>query len=281
MIKKIYRKITSQRGASLSFAMMLLLVAAVVGAVLLHAATAAAGRVSQLAVADARYYSVSSAADIIEKELNNFKVSIVREETKQWSESTTVTENTYNVVIIGNTEATEPIYHYTSYFEDRSNIARGRSLTLDWAIDKILGENCVNFTGYDIGVWNRNKYNGSRLTYRYSFEHEFDEEQAEAVNVLDVKMDVEMQENGNLYILLYNFDEGSNERYRVQLTYSAEVKENNVVTESVRITIDPQPGSVKGVLPYTVDEIKDHTMVTTKTSSICWTLIDRKELSYD
>ena len=70
------KKIKSGRGASISFALFILLICAVVGSIVLKAATASAGRLSELAQSDRRYYSVSSAAELIAKALDGEEVTI-------------------------------------------------------------------------------------------------------------------------------------------------------------------------------------------------------------
>ncbi len=71
-LRPIKKKIQSERGASITFALLLFLVCAVVGSAVLTAGTAAGGRMSQVAEMDQSYYSVSSAArvliNMIEKE---------------------------------------------------------------------------------------------------------------------------------------------------------------------------------------------------------------------
>ena len=71
-MQAVRNKIRSRRGASLTFALLLFLVCAVVGSVVLTAGTAASGRMSQIAEMDQRYYSVNSAArlliELMEKE---------------------------------------------------------------------------------------------------------------------------------------------------------------------------------------------------------------------
>ena len=64
-------KLRSRRGASVIAALLLFMVCAVVGAVVLTAGSAAAGRVSKLAEADQRYFSVTSAAELLEKTLTD------------------------------------------------------------------------------------------------------------------------------------------------------------------------------------------------------------------
>lgn len=75
----IWKKLKEKRGASLTFALLLFLICAVFGAVVLTAATAAAGRVSNLAEVDQKYYSVASAAELLAEELDDQSVTIIRE----------------------------------------------------------------------------------------------------------------------------------------------------------------------------------------------------------
>lgn len=62
----------------MSFALLLFLVCAAVGGVVLAAGTAAGGRISKMAEMDQRYYSVTSAAELIANELNGKSVAIRR-----------------------------------------------------------------------------------------------------------------------------------------------------------------------------------------------------------
>ncbi len=62
---KLKQKLKSQTGASITFALLLFLVCAVVGSAVLVAGTAAAGRMSKVAEMDQRYYAVNSAARLL------------------------------------------------------------------------------------------------------------------------------------------------------------------------------------------------------------------------
>lgn len=64
-MQMIRKKLQSRRGASITYALLLFLVCAVIGSVVLTAGTVAAGRMSQVAEMDQRYYSVNSAARLI------------------------------------------------------------------------------------------------------------------------------------------------------------------------------------------------------------------------
>ena len=85
-MQAIKNKISSQRGASLTFALLIFLVCAVVGSVVLAAGTVAAGRMSQIAEADQRYYSVNSAARLLISLIDEKPVTII--ETKMNTDET-------------------------------------------------------------------------------------------------------------------------------------------------------------------------------------------------
>lgn len=74
----IRNKLTSRAGASITFALLLFLVCAVVGSVVLAAGTAASGRFSDLHEMDARYYSVTSAAGLLRDTLNGKSVTVTQ-----------------------------------------------------------------------------------------------------------------------------------------------------------------------------------------------------------
>lgn len=76
MKKTIMNKLRSRTGASISFALLLFLVCAVLCSVILTAATAASGRMSNLAETDQRYYAVTSAAELLKDLFNKKTVKI-------------------------------------------------------------------------------------------------------------------------------------------------------------------------------------------------------------
>ena len=83
-MKAIRNKLISRRGASITFALLLFLVCAVLSSVIIAASTAAAGRMSRAAEMDQRYYAVTSAAEFLKDlMLDDAKkeVSVVKVET--------------------------------------------------------------------------------------------------------------------------------------------------------------------------------------------------------
>jgi len=69
-------KIKSQRGASITFALLLFLVCAVVSIVVVVAGSAAAGRMSERAETDQRYYAVTSAVELLCDDFKGMKVTV-------------------------------------------------------------------------------------------------------------------------------------------------------------------------------------------------------------
>lgn len=88
-MQAIKKKLRSQRGASITFALLIFLVCAVLSSVIIVAASTAAGRMSKLAETDRRYYAVTSAAELM-KDLLKEPVTIVdRTEVTNVSRTTT------------------------------------------------------------------------------------------------------------------------------------------------------------------------------------------------
>ena len=79
-------KIKSQRGASITFALLLFLVCAIISSIVVVAATAVGGRASQMAELDQRYYAVNSAAELLRDELEKYEVMVTTGSKKVWRE---------------------------------------------------------------------------------------------------------------------------------------------------------------------------------------------------
>ena len=83
----------SRTGASITFALLLFLVCAVIGSVVLVAGTAASGRFSKIAESDRRYYAVTSAACLIRDSLKDAKVTSTRTGTADYTETVSYKKN--------------------------------------------------------------------------------------------------------------------------------------------------------------------------------------------
>ena len=85
-LRKLKQKLKSQTGASITFALLLFLVCAVVGSVVLTAGTAPAGRMSELARMDQRYYSVTSAAQLLQDIISDQTIEVTDDGTASFRE---------------------------------------------------------------------------------------------------------------------------------------------------------------------------------------------------
>ena len=91
-------KIRSERGASITFALLLFLVCAVIGSAVLVAGSAAAGRLSKIAENDQRYYSVNSAARLLIDLVEADEVKVTKEVKEKEDGSS---EHTYRYALNG------------------------------------------------------------------------------------------------------------------------------------------------------------------------------------
>jgi hypothetical protein len=78
MKNRIMNKLRSEKGASITFALLLFLVCTVLCAVIIAAATAAAGRMSRISDQERRYYAVSSAASMMKELIDGQVVSVAK-----------------------------------------------------------------------------------------------------------------------------------------------------------------------------------------------------------
>ena len=81
MKRLILKKLRSNEGASLTYAILLFLVCAVIGTIVLTAGTIASGRLAEKAEMDQRYYHVTSTAEFLKDALDGKTVRIIREKT--------------------------------------------------------------------------------------------------------------------------------------------------------------------------------------------------------
>lgn len=80
MKNRIKDKLRSQTGASITYALLIFLVCAVVGSAVLVAGTTAAGRMSKVAENDQRYYAVTSAARLLIDLIDDQTATIVEKD---------------------------------------------------------------------------------------------------------------------------------------------------------------------------------------------------------
>ena len=89
-MNRIRNKLQSRRGASITFALLLFLVCAVISSVVIVAASTAGGRLSTVREMDQRYYAATAAADVLRQTLDG-KTAIVSYQTSGGTTTATTT----------------------------------------------------------------------------------------------------------------------------------------------------------------------------------------------
>ncbi len=278
MKRKPNSVLRSRTGASITFALLLFLVCAVVGALVLTAGSAAAGRISNLAQSDQRYYSVSSAASLMAEELNGKKVTIV-----QTREVTTTSTSTYKVDINGGSVVTlvdgpsvssDAIYNTSLNGNGVTNSVdpyvpgmtiEGVKLEplgsfLDLRAATLLFGNsimCCNDAALNASLKKGTEQSGQMMLL-HTIGDSDDEDEA-----LTVNCDYYVQSDGTIVLALTNFTD-SNDHYSLRLTMTPTINETQSETtkeDTARTTTDS--GYTETVTTVTT---------TTKTSEIFWTV---------
>lgn len=72
----IKNKIKSRKGASITFALLIFMVCAIISTVVIVAASTASGRMSQIAQSDQMYYAVTSAAGLLRDDIDGTTVTV-------------------------------------------------------------------------------------------------------------------------------------------------------------------------------------------------------------
>ena len=209
MKNRIKNKLRSRRGASITFALLLFVVCAVLCSVVLAAATSASGRMSRIAEVDQRYYAVTSAAELLIDEFQkNPSVSVVEEVKTDFT--TTYTNGTAGEPVEGIPVTTV----YTQIGDVKRDLDTIKSIQEDAA------KNIYNKT---TGITDRKlslASTGSGLSY-----------DALAVTVLE-----KLDEDGSITLTLYNTynskgaASSEGERYTMELSFGA----NKSVTTSTK-----------------------------------------------
>ena len=112
-MNRIKKKLNSERGASITWALLIFLVCAVIGSAVLVAGTASSGRMSEVADNDQRYYAVTSAARLLIDMIDDQTATIVKEEAN--AEGTAVTNYYVNGVQIDDSTVFQSVTEQAAY----------------------------------------------------------------------------------------------------------------------------------------------------------------------
>ncbi len=203
-MNRIRGKIRSQTGASLTFALLIFLVCAVVGSAVLVAGTAASGRMSKIAEMDQRYYSVNSAAKLLIELIDGKTVTII--ETQPES---------------GNGNA---VYEYDEYDED------GYRKRVKSSFDSIVKEAAYY---YIIQIAPDDQSDRKLITktedYRYVLNLSVGSITKAAVEIKE-----ELKDNGTMVLNVQN--SGITDPYAMNLTFSPDIKKTEDKQETQTVT---------------------------------------------
>ena len=253
--RTIIRKIKSEKGATLSMALLLFMVCAAVGGVILAAATAAGGRVAKIAEADQRYYNVTSAVQLLAEEISGQEVTIERTHTYQ------VTVDEDMEPVDGSSPVDVAIKPYKTYVNGIERTAASSDLNFveQIAVELLFGSNALNdSTGWAgslsqiIESGSEAKIDGSDISFTMTL--------TDGSNSLEtVDCTGYLQNDGTMVIDVKNHD--GDEKYTLGLYMKPNVSE----TQDIENIGDAVPVSVEaGNAAYNVTE------TVTKSSTISW-----------
>lgn len=280
-------KIRSNRGASLIFALLLFLVCTVIGSVVLAAGTASAGRMSKLGESDQRYYSVTSAAQLLAKELTDKEIRIVRTRketntTKYDIEDDKLTpkagfpEKTYayettlcrrNTTDTGEYifESENPsIYSYkeikkvTDPDQPFYSTTDERSFLSERAVNYLFGsQNCNNDTAMGLSFSSSENEESGTFTMEHSNNNE----------ILKIIGKYNVEKDGTIILTLwYKNPEEVSQNFSLVITLQPEFHETErTFTDNTDSSPKPDPGSPGSYIATTVT-------TTIKTSDVTWKL---------
>ncbi len=233
MLKSLQIKLRSESGASVVMALLLFLVCSVVGALVLTAATAAAGRSAKLAESDGRYYSVASAAELLSKELDGSTVRIVRTQTV-----TTTNASIFTVTPGGIIESVQP--------EEKNTVYTASAGTVSSVSDVEFKNNSVDSSSMSLltALTSRLIFpDGSsdpENMMDYSFpciSSSFDQTVSLSAgdlpsgvdaSTLNVNAVFSAQTNGTIIITLSNVNTSGSDKFQLKLTLKPSIKETRV-----------------------------------------------------
>ena len=261
----IRRKLKSQAGASITFALLLFLVCTVVASVVLTAGTAASGRLSKMAEMDQRYYSVSSAVELLQKQFTGMTIT---------KTTTTITRvhNTCNNA--GSVTGSEPAEDSPSVTTQTTVTKNGEAagpdpeagISAPLAEDAALQYEIMHTPGAD----------GSSPPS--SFSRTLNLTASDSVGTAEAALAVTIQEtidqNGNIVLLVSNTPEAEGgDVFTMKLTFSADIR----TTES-RQSVNSSPWGINesaGTYRITV------TTTETSTTRAGWILTGIETVSQD
>ena len=241
----IKKKLRQETGASITFALLLFLICAVVSSVVLTAATAASGRMSNTAEYDQRYYSVTSAAELMKEQLDGKIVSIVKvtesTQTTPYTDGTAgepgfINETSPKIYLVANKTAAGIT---DTDLTDRSQIG-GEGMNATY-VSSLRAESILNDA-----AWNYSQEEPKATVKELNLSSSLASGENDPLAAV---IEESVDEAGNIVLTISNAG-GEGKQYTLRLTFTADKhtdtgsrsvdgpQENIVVTESGTVTYD-------------------------------------------
>lgn len=256
----IKAKIKSQKGASITFALLLFLVCAVISSVVIVAGTAAGGRLKNIPESDQRYYAVTSASELLKNAIDGKTVVAVKARKE-------VIKHKYNSNGVENTPissspdvAYDPTEYYTdlSEIEDstknkQSNYSMLTGIVCDLVNENRLNQNPVSppihktfsLTATAGSLELKNEKSGSK-------EYVVEKEKDKALEAVSVILNEQIDQNGR--ITFYVSKEVDEDTYSLKLVFEGEKTEKQYIHTDYG---SPVPDLTNSDVAYTIVETKE------------------------
>lgn len=259
------KKLESERGASLMVALLLFLVCTIVASIVLVAGTASAGRLSQLREADQRYYSVTSAAELIR---DKFPQTAVITRTHSYTQLVTTEFSADPDSPLSNEgEPGSPSVKDSTYSEatveafNKSNqkvVDTSSTMGKSWVESIVSWYNSDKKGNWDKALFEAADSGGLTLITPLTLNVKDNES-------LDVKVEPTLRSDGSIILKLYNAS--GDDKYYLTMVLSAEVQEDEEQKETnVQTSITASDAKISETV---TSDIEDK-----KISTIVWTVTD-------
>ena len=202
----IIKKMRSGKGASITFALLLFLVCAVLCSVILAAATTASGRMAGIAETDQRYYSVTSASGLLRDLLSGKSASAVKVTSEDSSETYVFGFPAYEVderCFDPTSDKYSPPVNSETKFEDIAQAAVYKYVTTDW---KNVGKDKVDLGTYELSS---------------------DSVRVDGKDPLKVTVKAEVDKKGNVIFTAESIPDKRDNRFKQRIFFSGTVTEDS------------------------------------------------------
>ena len=267
------RKLQSDNGASIIFALLIFLLCGVVASVILGAATAASGRLSGTTEMDQRYYAVTSAAELFrEMVTEEGTVTVVRTKTTE-----TRTESRYINTVDGMVQEGEPAVTETTVFRGSLNgvsvldgvettLLEKLALYMVFGVDRGIGEVVLNNT------WPLEVFDGANeRSFTLEMKLEGAQLEADTLDALAVNVSGRLKADGTLELIFSNAN--GTDKYALMLTFAADVEQS-----SFEKIDEKEPDILRDEESGTITEMMVTTVTETKVAEIRWVMTDMKKV---